>query len=79
MSGRTKLRRLERALNASAAQAIMVFGHLPDLPLPDDDAANPAYQPSPEGPCKGASPLAQPAAQGFGAIIQLKTPAKGAA
>jgi hypothetical protein len=62
---RARLRRLERALNASAAsQVIEVYGHLPDLPLPDNDTANPAHQP---GPVTRASPLERPAAQEFGA------------
>jgi hypothetical protein len=36
MSGRAKLRRLERATARSASQAIIVFDALPDLPLPDN-------------------------------------------
>jgi hypothetical protein len=70
---RARLRRLERALACSANQQIIeVYGHLPDLPLPDHDTANPAYQP---GPAQGPTYSIKPSTQ----AEVLRMPEKGAA
>jgi hypothetical protein len=66
---RARLRRLERAITVSAASHVITgFGHLPDLPLPDADSANPTYQPGPaQGPTYSIKPVAQAIAEEFGA------------
>jgi hypothetical protein len=62
---RVRLRRLERATRSAARQIITVFNALPDLPLPDDDTANPAYAP---GPSQGPTYVIKPAAQAAGGL-----------
>jgi hypothetical protein len=80
---RARLRRLERAVNASAAsQVIQVYGHLPDLPLSDDDPAHPDT-PLLKGAHPGATASNPPAAQAIagelGAVSQRQYAVKGAA
>jgi hypothetical protein len=63
-----------KAINAR--QTITVVGsHLPDLPLPEDDSANPTYQPPPEGAHSGATAPSPFAAQ----ATVLRLPEKGVA
>jgi hypothetical protein len=57
---RARLRRLERATTRTENNTLTDFGTLPDLPLPDDDTANPTYQPVPkEGPTYTIKPNTQ--------------------
>jgi hypothetical protein len=66
-----------KELNARPEQTIIVQGHLPDLPLPDDDSATgffenpvPAPQPGPnEGPTYSIKPAPQAAPEEFGAAF----------
>jgi hypothetical protein len=69
--------RVMRALNASAEaqQTITVFGHLPDLPLSDDDSAHPDTTRLFEGAYPGATTARVPAPQ----PIVLRPAEKGAA